>query len=67
MTAQVEMKLGDSEIKVMNVIWRLGEPTARQVAALYPKGRCAATGAAFHLPAAGQQAECAGRRNQQFN
>ena len=32
MTAQVEMKLGDSEIKVMNVIWRLGEPTARQVA-----------------------------------
>lgn len=32
MTAQVEMKLGDSEIKVMNVIWRLGELTARQVA-----------------------------------
>ncbi|MCX4266594.1 MAG: BlaI/MecI/CopY family transcriptional regulator, partial [Firmicutes bacterium] len=28
----MEMKLGDSEIKVMNVIWRLGEPTARQVA-----------------------------------
>ena len=27
-----EIKLVDSELKVMNVIWRLGEPTAKQVA-----------------------------------
>ena len=26
------IKLVDSELKVMNVIWRLGEPTAKQVA-----------------------------------
>lgn len=32
MTAQTEIKLVDSELKVMNVIWRLGEPTAKQVA-----------------------------------
>lgn len=32
MAVKAENKLVDSELKVMNVIWRLGEPTARQVA-----------------------------------
>ena len=32
MEKQSENKLVDSELKVMNVIWRLGEPTAKQVA-----------------------------------
>lgn len=32
MAKQIENKLVDSELKVMNVIWQLGEPTARQVA-----------------------------------
>lgn len=32
MASKTENRLVDSELKVMNVIWRLGEPTAKQVA-----------------------------------